>query len=116
MHGGRARDDAQRTELCQLRNQRVGHSVGEVILCRVTRKVLQWQNGNRVNRRHTPADIPIADSRKIECKSGGDECDSYEAGNPRQPPSRPRPPAYAFGGWICELRVSATCSTGATNL
>ena len=50
-HHRRARDHAQRADLAEVRNQLVGHPVGEVVLRRIAREALQWQDSQGPNDR-----------------------------------------------------------------
>jgi hypothetical protein len=100
VHGGGARDDAQETELCQFRNQRVGHAVCKIFLVRISRKVLQRQNGNRVNGDHTTSKNMSTDSGKIKRKGTGDECGKSEGKNPCAPPAKRRR-APVYDTWLC---------------
>ncbi|TMQ70208.1 MAG: hypothetical protein E6K80_09225 [Candidatus Eisenbacteria bacterium] len=50
-HGGGARDDAQRPDLGQVGDQRLGHAVGEVLLLGVAREVLEREHGDRLDTR-----------------------------------------------------------------
>ncbi len=50
MHRGRPRDDAQGLDAGKVRDHRLGHAVGEILLRRILRDVTKWQDRNTADR------------------------------------------------------------------
>ena len=86
-HDRRAGDHAQRTDLRELRDEVVRHAVGEVLLFRIARQVLERQNRDRANRPKIGGrDVPR--SNRPDAGTDPQEqhraCDDYGSTEPRR--------------------------------